>query len=63
MRHSSRSKHLKHVHRSAHIRRMSYFRTVQSAKLHTPSEKSNLEDSIQPLQDTSETTDTHLKVG
>ena len=32
MRHSSRQKHLKHVHRSAHIRRMRYFRTVQSAK-------------------------------
>ncbi|WP_220743768.1 hypothetical protein [Shewanella colwelliana] len=33
MRHSSRQKHLKHVHRSAHIRRMCYFRTVQSLSL------------------------------
>lgn len=30
MRHSSRKKHLKHLHRSAHIRRMCYFRTVQT---------------------------------
>ncbi|WP_037471523.1 hypothetical protein [Shewanella waksmanii] len=29
MRHSSRQKHLKHVHKSAHTRRMCYFRTVQ----------------------------------
>ncbi|WP_157582300.1 hypothetical protein [Shewanella woodyi] len=29
MRHSSRQRHLKHLHRSAHIRRMCYFRTVQ----------------------------------
>jgi|GEM_PF-5287237 len=30
MRHSSRQKHLKHLHRSAHIRRMCYFRAVKS---------------------------------
>lgn len=30
MRHSSRKKHLKHVQRSAHIRRMCYFRTVHT---------------------------------
>ncbi len=30
MRHSSRKKHLKHVQRSAHIRRMCYFRTIHS---------------------------------
>ncbi|NRD73156.1 hypothetical protein HQQ94_07860 [Shewanella sp. VB17] len=30
MRHSSRQKHLKHLHRAAHIRRMCYFRTVRS---------------------------------
>ena len=29
MRHSSRHKHLKHLHRAAHIRRMCYFRTVK----------------------------------
>ncbi|MCG9696136.1 hypothetical protein [Shewanella sp. Isolate11] len=30
MRHSSRKKHLKHVQRCAHIRRMCYFRTAQA---------------------------------
>ncbi len=32
MRHSCRQKHLKHAHRSAHIRRMCYFRASQIEK-------------------------------
>ncbi|CAM3889922.1 hypothetical protein SHAQ108633_00565 [Shewanella aquimarina] len=51
MRHSSRQKHLKHVHRSAHIRRMCYFRTVQSLSLnpHPPSETDAPEEKLSPL--------------
>ncbi len=30
MRHSSRKKHLKQVHRNAHIRRICYFRAIQT---------------------------------
>ncbi len=30
MRHSSRKKHLKQVHRNAHVRRISFFRAIQT---------------------------------
>ncbi|MCE9678154.1 hypothetical protein LZP69_02950 [Shewanella sp. AS1] len=37
MRHLSRKKHLKHVQRSAHIRRMCYFRSLHALTLeHIP---------------------------
>lgn len=40
MRHSCRQRHLKHVHRSAHIRRMCYFRTTQNEKFIAEKKKS-----------------------
>ncbi|MCZ4338521.1 hypothetical protein [Shewanella colwelliana] len=49
MRHSSRQKHLKHVHRSAHIRRMCYFRTVQSLSLTNPPSITLNEKNLNPM--------------
>ncbi len=47
MRHTSRQKHLKHVHKSAHTRRMCYFRTVQSlTENNTSVDQSNTEQII-----------------
>ena len=54
MRHSSRQKHLKHVQRSAHIRRMCYFRTVHALALNLPVTKNADTQCVSPIKVTTE---------
>ncbi|MFT5704101.1 MAG: hypothetical protein ACI8SK_000032 [Shewanella sp.] len=49
MRHSSRQKHLKHLHRSAHIRRMCYFRSIHYADVHNSLPQAS-ENQVTPLE-------------
>ncbi|WP_185817561.1 hypothetical protein [Shewanella atlantica] len=54
MRHSKRQKHLKQLHRSAHIRRMCYFRTAQSGNtLNAPSQSMYSDDKTTQHNETS----------